>query len=165
MYDILEFIPNHYCVKWDGEYDNKRNQDFLKAANLTLKTHLAGYRFIGRTLSDITSEQEIESIEAGLENTHNLNPVRSHLTRALELYSDKASPDYRNSIKESISAVESLSKILTNKSKATLKEALNEIEKSTKLHPAFKNALSQLYGYTSDEGGIRHGLLNDSISS
>jgi len=27
------------------------------------------------------------------------------------------------------------------------------------VHPALRNGYSSLYGYTSDEGGIRHGLL------
>jgi hypothetical protein len=29
------------------------------------------------------------------------------------------------------------------------------------MHPAFKKALVSLYGYTSDEAGIRHSLLED----
>jgi hypothetical protein len=29
------------------------------------------------------------------------------------------------------------------------------------MHPAFKKALLSLYGYTSDEAGIRHALLED----
>jgi hypothetical protein len=38
--------------------------------------------------------------------------------------------------------------------------AVNEYElKNGKLHAAFRNALIQLYGWTSDEGGIRHSLI------
>jgi hypothetical protein len=73
--------------------------------------------------------------------------------------SNKENPDYRNSIKESISAVESIAKSITGKPKATLGEALKVLEVSNKLHPALKNSFLSLYGYTSDEGGIRHSML------
>ncbi|MGR6868629.1 AbiJ-NTD4 domain-containing protein, partial [Acinetobacter baumannii] len=33
------------------------------------------------------------------------------------------------------------------------------------LHPAFKKALTSLYGYTSDSDGIRHALLDESTIS
>lgn len=44
--------------------------------------------------------------------------------------------------------------------KATLGETLNLIEKSEKLHPAMKKAFSSLYGYSSDDAGIRHALID-----
>ena len=41
--------------------------------------------------------------------------------------------------------------------------ALKSIEQhKEKLHPAFKEALIKLYGYTSDEEGIRHAYLDQS---
>ncbi|MBI2817655.1 MAG: hypothetical protein HYX72_12020 [Acidobacteria bacterium] len=64
--------------------------------------------------------------------------------------------------KESISAVEALCKLITNKHKATLGDALKELEKKLPMHQAFKNALNNLYGYTSDAEGIRHALLDES---
>lgn len=75
---------------------------------------------------------------------------------------NRETPDYRNSIKESISAVESLAKVLSGSDKATLGEALKEIEKNGKLHSALKSAFSSLYGYTNDAEGIRHALLDES---
>ena len=74
------------------------------------------------------------------------------------MLADRKAPDYRNSIKESISAVEALCNIITGNSSATLGKALSEIEKKHNLHPALKNAFSSLYGWTCDAGGIRHAL-------
>jgi hypothetical protein len=68
-------------------------------------------------------------------------------------------PDYRNSIKESISAVESMRRTLTGDPNATVGAALNVIEDKVGLHGALKASLSNLYGYTSDEDGIRHAML------
>ncbi|MFH1639453.1 MAG: hypothetical protein ABIB93_03970 [Chloroflexota bacterium] len=77
--------------------------------------------------------------------------------------SDKTSPDYRNSIKESISAVEAICRAITGNDKATLGEALKIIQEQGKLnlHTALKQAFSNLYGYTSDAEGIRHALLDE----
>ncbi|MHC4308090.1 MAG: AbiJ-NTD4 domain-containing protein, partial [Planctomycetota bacterium] len=87
--------------------------------------------------------------------------VNAHLKRALELLSDKKNPDYRNSIKESISAVESITKIITEKPSSTLGDALKVLEKNGKIHTALKKGFSALYGFTSDEGGVRHAMLEE----
>ncbi|MCD6238197.1 MAG: hypothetical protein J7K51_02530, partial [Thermotogae bacterium] len=87
--------------------------------------------------------------------------VNTHLKRALDLLANRKSPDYRNSIKEAISAVEAICNLITKEKKATLGQALKRIEDKVSLHPALKNAFSNLYGYTSDAEGIRHALLNE----
>jgi len=74
------------------------------------------------------------------------------------LLSDRNAPDYRNSIKESISAVESLVASVLKPEKGTLGQLIKRLEDEIGLHPALKQAFSSLYGYSSDEGGIRHAL-------
>ena len=61
--------------------------------------------------------------------------------------------------KNSISAVEAAVRIISENSKAELGDALKIMDASKPIHGAFKQALLKLYGYTSDEGGIRHSLL------
>jgi len=156
MYSILEFIPNNY------KNDVNTNNLFTNRVNTVLEKYLSGYRFVNNVITDITSEQEIDSIEVSLRDTSLYKPVHDHLQRALELLSDRQNPDYRNSIKESISAVESLCSIITAKPKATLGQALAQIEKSHELHSALKSSFSSLYGWTSDADGIRHKLLEQS---
>lgn len=84
---------------------------------------------------------------------------------ALDMLADRSSPDYRNSIKESISAVESVAQIITGDSSATLGSALKVIERKGSMHPALKASLSSLYGHTSDADGIRHAMLEASSLS
>lgn len=71
--------------------------------------------------------------------------------------SDREHPDYKNCVKESISAVESVCKVLTNDPKAELGKALKSlIANGMNIHGSLKSAILALYGYASDEGGIRH---------
>ena len=117
--------------------------------------------FVEGKIVEITSEGEITEIELAIEQSQPYAGVKTHLTTALSLMSSRTNPDYRNSIKESISAVESLAKRLTGDEGATLGDALKKLEKAKQLHPALKDAFSKLYGYTSDAGGIRHALTNE----
>lgn len=149
VYDFLEFVLR-------GEKSDK----VLAILNGILERELAGYRYVSEAFVPVTDKQEIESIERALDSGP-FAGVEAHLRSAIEHLSRKQDPDYRNSIKESISAVESLAKELTGNPKATLGDALSILEKRGKVHPALKKALSSLYGYTSDEDGIRHAMLEE----
>jgi hypothetical protein len=163
MFDILEFIPNNYKRSDDeGGYDNQTNKKFISFVNDILEKHLSAYRFVDNMITEISSEEEIASIEEALQDASKFKSVQTHLRRALQLLADRKYPDYRNSIKESISAIESFCCIVTENPKATLGQALKVVETNHKLHTALKNSFSSLYGYTSNDEGIRHSLLDES---
>jgi len=159
IYDLIEFTINNYQPeKWENDNSIEK---LIYYTNHTLKRELSAYRIVNHTITEITSNEEIASIEESLHIEDRFKPVKEHLKRALELFSDRKNPDYRNSIKESISAIESMCSIITGNPKSTLGQALKEIEKSNELHPALKSGFSNLYGYTSDADGIRHKLLDE----
>jgi hypothetical protein len=155
VYDLVEFIANNYAI-------SSTNEQFMRYSNSILEREVSGWRFIGGEIAPITSEEEIAEIEKALESTISLKPVTTHLKTALNFLSDKQTPDYRNSIKESISAVEAICRLITGSSQATLGQALKVIKDKIPLHPALEQAFSKLYGYTSDADGIRHSLLDES---
>ncbi len=161
-YQIYDFIE--FTLKFINQnYSNKELlTKVINALNQLLEDEKSAYRIINIEVIEITSEQEIQSIEVALANTNPYSGVQQHLNQALKLMSDRQKPDYRNSIKESISSVESICKIVTNDDKATLGKALKIVEDKFGLHPALKGSLSQLYGYTSDADGIRHAMLGES---
>lgn len=151
VYDFLEFVVAAF------EKDKPRLSEFL---NRVLVTEMSAFRFIDGKLVDITGEQEREMLEQALTDTR-FAAVSSHIDRALTLLADRKNPDYRNSIKESISAVEAMARLVSGNPKATLGEALKALEKTGKLHAALKDGFSKLYGYTNDESGIRHAMLDE----
>ncbi|MGI8787752.1 MAG: AbiJ-NTD4 domain-containing protein [Pyrinomonadaceae bacterium] len=149
VYDFLEEILYHF-----------KNDELNQLINNILEQELSAYRFVSGIFTDITNTQEIEMLKDALTDVDFPN-VKAHLQRALELLSDRKSPDYRNSIKESISAVESIAREIANNPKATLGEALKEIEKKGDFHKALKEGFLKLYGYTSDANGIRHAMMDE----
>ena len=90
-----------------------------------------------------------------------LDGAHHHLQTALSLLAKKPEPDYRNSIKESISAVESVARVLGKESSKGLSDALDELSKKANIHGALRAGFNSLYGYTSDKDGIRHALLDE----
>lgn len=155
IYDFLEFIV--------VASSPVNNEVFKPYCNLILERELSAYRFIGNDIAEITDKNELEAIEEAIlcSQKTKLSGVNAHLKSALAKLADRKSPDYRNSIKESISAVESISKLISNDPKAELGKALKLIEEKIGLHQALKKGFSSIYGYTSDEGGIRHAMLED----
>lgn len=154
VYDFIEFVANHYKGKL-------QNKEFIQYCNSILERELSGYRFVGGTIAPITGEEEITEIEEALKSTDSLKPVAIHLKTALDSMSDRKSPDYRNSIKESISAVEAICKLIAGSDEAKFGEALKVIKEKIGLHPALEKAFGAIYGYTSNAEGIRHALLDE----
>jgi hypothetical protein len=90
--------------------------------------------------------------KANQQLTDELAPVRRQWLKAKNfIYSP--SPDYENSIKESINAIESALKILTGDSKSTLGKLLKQID----IDKDIKRILSQAYGLVSNKPFVRHG--------
>ena len=156
IYDFIEFLSNE-------PFPNIGDQ-FRDDCNKLFERELSGYRFISGILAQITNANEIEEIDSAISNStqHNLTGVKTHLESALIKLADRNSPDYRNSIKESISAVEAISKVISNNSKDSLGGALDKIKGKINLHPSLERGFKQIYGYTSDSDGIRHALTEES---
>ncbi len=156
IYDFTEFIS-----KTESPTNNEQFREFC---NGVLEKEISGYRFINGIIAPITSEEEITEIDSAIDNTgkSNLTGVKIHLETALKKLSDREAPDYRNSIKESISAIESIAKIISNNEKDSLGGALNKIKGKINLHPSLERGFKQIYGYTSDADGIRHALTEES---
>ncbi len=151
--DVLNFI----------EFSERFHPDFANACNIFLKNEFSAYRFVNGLLVEVNSKEEIIEIENAIRNSDKFKSVKTHLETALNLLSQREKPDFRNSIKESISSVEALSKIIISDSKTTLGQALKIIEIKHKIPNSLKSAFNSLYGFTSDEGGIRHSLLENDV--
>lgn len=179
MYDVIEYGYDFYKIhcedcnddcnniyyEEDEKYGVCKHKDkmccYLANFNSILEQEKSGYRIIGGVVSPIVGETEMECVEEA-SNTK-FHSVNTHLQKALQFYSDRENPDYENSIKESISAVESMCCIITEMSgaQATLGNAPKHLEDNgLVLHGALKAAFGQIYGYTSDSNGIRHGGID-----
>jgi len=165
-FDSIEWHRIYALVEFVCTTDQSERRDMFRYRCLaSMKMHASGYRFVGDRIVPITDDIELSEIELGLRGTEEaqLAGANTHLDAALGLLSDRLAPDYRNSIKESISAVESLVKIIAGDDNLTAGQALSRIgaKRILELNPVLRQALEKLYAYTNDEQGIRHALLDE----
>ena len=135
------------------KYDEIEINEF-KSINDFFEQECVGYRFVGDRIVKITDPVEIEEIEDATRCS--FEGCRTHISNALNFLADRDAKDYKNCIKESISAVESICSIITEKPRATLGDALKLLESKRGLKGQLKSAFEKLYNYTNDKGGIRH---------
>ena len=154
MYDFIETVGAL------APATEQEKEQFRAACNLILERENAAWRFVGGRIAPVMSRAEVDTVEEALDATPH-DHVKQHLDQSLKLLADRREPDYRNAIKEALSAVEALCRTVTGDQKATLGQALKKPELAGAIRPALQKAFSALYGYTSDEGGIRHAKKED----
>lgn len=148
-----EYIQNRYLYNlrlFDGK-------SVFSVVNEIFEQEYIGYRFIDGIITPITDDLEINAIDETLKNKY--EPVNNHISKANSLLADRDNPDYENSIKESISAVEALCQIIAGVDgrEATLGNTLKKMEDNgVIIHKGLQSAFQKLYGYTSNANGVRH---------
>jgi len=155
-YSKLDLIDT--ILSWNFKpYHLDTVSSFIEHLNYEFERLKFGYRVVEDQIVAITSEQEIKTIETAIES--NKDNVRLHLNNAIKLYAQRPEADYRNSIKESISAVEALSREVTgDKGLSFAKMETAGIE----IPPILRKSFEILYGYTNDPTtGIRHALMDE----
>lgn len=151
------YLKEHDIYLYNAIVSKHNVKSLYEYANCLFEKEYIGYRFVDNIIVPISDSYEADTINETLNCKY--QPVREHISKANSLLADRDKPDYENSIKESIAAVEAMSEIITGiKGKeATLANMLKKIEdRGIKIHGGLKSAFDKLYGYTSDANGIRH---------
>lgn len=113
------------------------------------------------TITPMGSEAEAQAIgQAIVEiSSHGPNNASRHLALSVE---HLRSGDFGGAVRESIHAVECAACKVADDEKASLGKALSALKKKdANLHKSLEQGLNKIYGYTSDEKGIRHALAFD----
>lgn len=141
-------------------------KSFTESANVVFDRGKFAWHFSGRKLVRRMEEAEIKAIEVALDDSQPFAEVRKQLSAALGEFSSRENANYGHAAKEAISAVESLVKRLTGDPKVTLGEGLSRIRDSgtPPVHGALLSSFSNLYGYASDKGYVRHGPKPDDLT-
>lgn len=148
-FEVLDFVEAHIETLNDEE-----KESMVNLYNELFEYEGAKFRLINHIITPIYNKSEIDVVEQAASTE--FDSVNQHFKKALAYFSDRKHPDYENSIKESISAVEAMCCIINGKNE-TLNKALDHLQNNgVHIHPAMKNAFVSLYAYTCDEKGIRH---------
>ena len=151
--DLIELIVN----------DVDAYPKLAETIQLLFEQHLAAYYL------DLSQQPYMFhprcSKEQGIATIIAINTIRENGMDAAASHLEQAAGhinarQYGDSIADSIHAVESVARSIDKKG-STLGQALKNLEKQgLQVHPALKDGFEKIYGYTSDEQGIRHALID-----
>ena len=131
-----------------------------KTIDMLLEHCHSAYRIIddGKTFAPISSSEDAAAVNRAFSDlaASEFHGARAHLRTAAEMLTEGNAAD---SIRESIHAVESVARLMGSKN--SLAGALQKLKANRIVHPALERGFNSLYGFTSDEKGIRHPLLDD----
>lgn len=155
--EVLDFL--WYVCHWIATHTTSTSfvHEIYNGFNQLFEKEYVGYRFVAGEITPITNSLEIQEIEQACQIP--FEGAHVQLQKALGFLSNREHPDYKNSIKESISAVESVCEtIVGSENGATLGKAVKHLEEhGLKIHSSLREGISKLYGYACDQGGVRHG--------
>lgn len=138
----IEFLSNIYYFnfddlqinKWDFNYQ-KEKEKYLnpyKVFNQTFEDEFIGYRFVNKKIIKISDKNEMNSIENACQTPN--ERVNSSIEKALDFIGENEKKDYKNSIKESLTAVETYCNYFLHTTGLTLGKALNQVTQKTTIH-------------------------------
>jgi AbiJ N-terminal domain 4 len=148
LFDLVEFLVRHRGCS--DELKRELADAFIKAR--------AAYRvFDNNHIAAIGTEQQAMAFERAIADAEakNATAARKQLIAAGVALRNG---DWAGSVRESIHAVEAVA-VRFAPGTSTLGVALKVLEQRGHLHGGLKTAFGALYGYTSDEEGVRHALV------
>ena len=144
------YLKDNRGYQYYDKYNNIYHETSIyEVANIYFEQEYVGYRFVDGIIVPISNSYEVETINETLKNEY--QPVYDHISKANKLIADREKPDYENSIKESISAVEAICEIITQTKgkEATLGNMLKKLEDSgVEIHKGLKSAFNILGSIT-----------------
>jgi hypothetical protein len=149
VFGFLQYVIRHENCPYE----------FADKIETELQEARAAYRLIGgRTIMPIVSETDQSTIKRALADLSEteFKGAKAHLINA---GAELTAGEFSASIRESIHAVESVARMLSTS--GSLSDALAKLEKHSAIHGGLKSGFNAIYGYTSDEKGIRHSLLDE----
>jgi hypothetical protein len=148
VFGWIQFVLRHPSTSDEFKYQMGR----------ALEDGRAAYRVVdGDTICPIGTEGDADTVKRAFADltTSEFNGARQHLRQAAE---ELTAGNCADSICESIHAVESVVRVL--EPDPEFSRALAKLEPKVTIHGALKRGFNALYGFTSDEKGIRHPLLD-----
>lgn len=142
--EVFDFCEKVYKELYESEKDiwEIRVNDIFDKESVC-------HRMVNGLIIDELNDDDMRSVK---DATSDNDEASTFMQKAIHaLYKLK---DMENAVLNSIHAVESVAKKLTNVSGGTLADAVKKLEAQGKIHPALSLGLKNIYGYTSDT--VRH---------
>lgn len=174
VYDFCERLYGHLAREvssWDEDWDTWRINNELSEVRLYIGAELQrifdedrlAYEFAdGVVRRRGRKHTEDQATRAGVVlGDGRLADARDHYNKALKFFRDRTKPDFQNSVKEAVCAVEAAGKALFPNSKAkTLGDLVKDLGNKNQMPQALLKTLEGIYAYRNSGDGVSHGGAN-----
>lgn len=165
FYDCVELIgeqlrlaeSNYESIDFASSFDVFKYPAYQAKVNRLFEKHLVAWRLNSSGSFEMALPKDLsERIDAAVGQLNDeFQPARVHYLKAKQ-YILGTTKDTENSIKESISALESVCRVLYPKA-STLGKALAQMKSEGHYPPRLISVFEKFYEYCNDEPAVRHG--------
>ena len=82
-----------------------------------------------------------------------------HFEKALKALNTRPNPDVENCVKDAVSAIESVGRIISGNEKAMLPNIIKDMAKEDLIPKPLDEAIQKVYAYRGNQPGVAHGLV------
>lgn len=139
--------------------DNVAVNHFERQVNDVLNIHHIGYRMRNGKMERVvapSTQAEIDKAKKLLAEPE-FAGAAEHFAKAIEFFGKRPKADYENCVKEAVSAIESVARIICGKPKETLSKLIPQLVQQGVLVKPLNGVVERLYAYRGDAPGAAHG--------
>lgn len=145
LFDIVEYMY--------GALYHHDKEALAAQIQTILEEELVGYRLIDGQFVPITEPEQLDAIDAALQNPDVTFGAKNHINLALNTLRGGKPEDV---IREAIHAVESEARVISGMETESLSRAIEKVVRERGLNEDIGKAFKHLYQWTSSEPGVRH---------
>jgi hypothetical protein len=168
FFDLIVFFgydEDNYLGRVMPEQLRKIRYDYTVKINILLEGENIGWRLKKGQLERIGPEfletEVIQKTKDILKNPLFTGP-NNQFNKAIRFLSNRPEPDLENCVKEAVGALEGVARLLLKKEKVSLGEAVVKLINIGKIRKPFDKIFDVLYGFASNEPGVRHAAIKPS---
>lgn len=152
VFDFVQFALRH----------RELPHRFADKISYALRRGRAAYVLVDNdyTIAPAATPEEGATIDRAFQDLAptGLHGGSAHLRASIE---ELNNGHFADSVRESVHAVESVARVLAPNSPDSFRGALSALKRVANIHNYLEQGFKNIYGYSSDEDGIRHPMLED----
>lgn len=157
FYDICEVLWQG--LKYKGEKDSLSDE-----INILFREEHLGFELRDGKVEKIGSgfvDAQIKEARYLLKEPE-FKGADEHFEKALRALNTRPKPDVENCVKDAVSAIESVGRIIVNDDKAMLSNIIKSMAKDGTIPKPLDEVIQKIYAYRGDQPGVAHGLVGTS---
>jgi hypothetical protein len=137
-------------------------KDFQEQINALLKDEFLGFELkdgIIEKLGNPVTDTQIREVRVLLKEPE-YKGADQHFEKAIRALNMRPNPDVENCIKDAVSAIESVGRVIIGDENALLNDIIKDAEKKNVIPQPLDQTFQKIYAYRGNEPGIAHGAVD-----